>query len=58
VNPHSQYTLKVWFFDVGYLYLLVVALVVFGFVIKSMDPQAISSAGINQQHDIAAVEPR
>jgi len=31
VNPYGQNTLKAWFFDVGYLCLLVISLVVIGF---------------------------
>ncbi len=37
MNPYSQNTLKGWFFDVGYLYIIVAALVTLGFAFKSLD---------------------
>ena len=60
MNPHSQYTLKVWFFDMGYLYALVIALVVVGSAIRSLDPKAASVSGaiLDQDYEVAGVEPR
>ncbi len=42
MNPYNQNTLRGWFVDVGYLYILVAALVTVGFLFKSLDFRALS----------------
>ena len=59
MNQYSQNTLKGWFFDVGYLYVLVVAIVALGFVIKSLDLRSApeGSAVSGEYQDVTVAEP-
>ena len=61
MNPNGQNTLKAWFFDVGYLCLLVISLVVIGFAVKSLGPtsSSVASASLNQEdYDVAVLQHR